>query len=116
MQHRRVTEYDHIIDTKNNYRKACRNRKIIENNCRRLFIVQVTRTAPKWPALLFKSHYRWLHLSDFHLKGANKWSQDVVLKSLLDDISNRYPVPIQLILIFVTGDLAFSGKSEEYLL
>ena len=58
----------------------------------------------------------WLHLSDFHLKKNDKWSQNVVLKSLLTDISNRYSKGRPLDFIFITGDLAFSGKSEEYLI
>ena len=64
----------------------------------------------------FRKPLRWLHLSDFHLKATNKWSQDVVLKTLLADISSRYPAPNSVDFIFVTGDLAFSGKSEEYFL
>lgn len=58
----------------------------------------------------------WLHLSDFHLKESEQWSQDVVLKSLLADISNRYCTGLPLDFIFITGDLAFSGKTEEYLI
>ena len=59
---------------------------------------------------------RWLHLSDFHLKSNEKWSQDVVLQSLLNDISNRFSNGKALDFIFLTGDLAFSGKREEYLM
>lgn len=59
---------------------------------------------------------RWLHLSDFHLKENDAWSQDVVLKSLLIDVSNRYANDPPLDFIFITGDLAFSGKSKEYLI
>ncbi len=59
---------------------------------------------------------RWLHLSDFHLRKSGKWSQDVVLRTLLQDISERYAGPDSLDFIFITGDLAFSGQSEEYLL
>ena len=58
----------------------------------------------------------WLHLSDFHLKENDTWSQDVVLKSLLTDVSNRYANGYPLDFIFITGDLAFSGKSKEYLI
>ncbi len=58
----------------------------------------------------------WLHLSDFHLKENDKWSQDVVLKSLLTDISNRYSNGTPIDFIFITGDLAFSGKDQEYLI
>ena len=59
---------------------------------------------------------RWLHLSDFHLKKKDKWSQDIVLESLLRDISKRYSGPDSLDFIFITGDLAFSGQAEEYIL
>ena len=59
---------------------------------------------------------RWLHLSDFHLKSNEKWSQDVVLKSLLTDVSTRFSDSKPPDLIFLTGDLAFSGKREEYLI
>ena len=58
----------------------------------------------------------WLHLSDLHLKATEKWSQDVVLHSLLSDVSNRYSDSAPIDFIFVTGDLAFSGKYEEYLI
>lgn len=63
-----------------------------------------------------KKIIRWLHLSDFHLKNSGKWSQDVVLRSLLKDISERYAGPDSLDFIFITGDLAWSGQAEEYLL
>ena len=59
---------------------------------------------------------RWLHLSDFHLKSNEKWSQDVVLQSLLTDVSTRFSDGNPPDLIFLTGDLAFSGKREEYLM
>ena len=58
----------------------------------------------------------WLHLSDFHLKATEKWPQDVVLRSLLTDVSNRYSNHDPIDFIFITGDLAFSGKCEEYLI
>ena len=58
----------------------------------------------------------WLHLSDFHLKATEQWSQDVVLHSLLTDVSNRYSNHDPIDFVFVTGDLAFSGKYEEYLI
>ena len=63
-----------------------------------------------------RNSLRWLHLSDFHLKKRDKWSQDVVLETLLEDISNRYSGPNALDFIFITGDLAFSGRVEEYVL
>ena len=69
----------------------------------------MTRTDPR-------QQLRWLHLSDFHLKSNDKWSQDVVLRSLLTDISNRFSDDTPLDFIFITGDLAYSGKHQEYLI
>lgn len=56
----------------------------------------------------------WLHLSDFHLRVSTGWSQDVVLSTMLEDICNRYGVEGRPDFIFLTGDIAFSGKEEEY--
>jgi predicted phosphodiesterase len=56
-----------------------------------------------------------LHLSDFHFKTDNV-SQDIVLSSLskqIQTICNTEDKPNMLI---ITGDIAFSGKTEEYLL
>lgn len=58
----------------------------------------------------------WLHLSDFHFRVKTAWSQDVVLKSLLEDVRARYAGANAPDLLFLTGDIAFSGKREEYLL
>ncbi|MBX3157102.1 MAG: metallophosphoesterase [Deltaproteobacteria bacterium] len=55
----------------------------------------------------------WLHISDIHLREETAWAQDIVLSAMLDDISRRYKaVPPDL--IFITGDIAFSGKPKEY--
>ena len=55
---------------------------------------------------------RWLHLSDLHI-GHNDETQRVAMKELVSAIgsaaSNR-----DLDLVLMTGDLAFSGVSEEY--
>jgi UDP-2,3-diacylglucosamine pyrophosphatase LpxH len=58
----------------------------------------------------------WLHLSDFHFREKVAWSQDVVTKSLLDDVRARYVGANAPNLLFLTGDIAFSGKREEYIL
>lgn len=63
---------------------------------------------------LRKGEISWLHLSDFHLRANLEWSQDVVLRSLLEDVTARYSGPQAPDLLFVTGDVAFSGKAEEY--
>lgn len=59
---------------------------------------------------------RWLHLSDFHFQKNLQWSHDVVLSSLLGDINTRYKGSAAPDLIFITGDIAFSGNEVEYAL
>lgn len=58
----------------------------------------------------------WLHLSDFHLQVKSGWSQDQVLFTMLEDIRARYSGASAPDLLFLTGDIAFSGKAEEYAL
>src|SRR5688572_32132242 len=60
-----------------------------------------------------KTTLSWLHISDIHVRESQAWSQDVVLSSLLEDIKTRYG-PTGPDLIFITGDIAFSGKPKEY--
>ena len=57
---------------------------------------------------------KWLHLSDFHLKENIKWSQDIVLNSLLEDVKQKYSGESRPDLIFITGDISFSGKKTEF--
>jgi len=57
---------------------------------------------------------KWLHISDFHCKENIKWSQDLVLNSLLNDIKQKYSGESKPDLIFVTGDISFSGKKAEF--
>lgn len=57
----------------------------------------------------------WLHISDFHLQSGDRYDRDVVLRTLVRSVQRfreregRAPD-----LIFVTGDIAFSGKPDEY--
>jgi predicted phosphodiesterase len=57
----------------------------------------------------------WLHISDIHMRPRDAWSQDVVLQALADDIQRRRRDNLPDF-ILVSGDLAFSGKAEEYAL
>jgi predicted phosphodiesterase len=57
----------------------------------------------------------WLHISDIHLRPRDAWSQDVVLTEMCDDIA-RQRRERAADFILVSGDLAFSGKAEEYAL
>ena len=58
----------------------------------------------------------WLHLSDIHFQAGDGYSLSRVMEALLVDVSDQ----IQLggfapDLIFFTGDVAFSGRTDEYL-
>ena len=58
----------------------------------------------------------WLHLSDWHQKGQD-FDRGVIMDALLRDIRNREhisPDLKEIDLIFFTGDIAFSGKDQEY--
>ncbi|TKD02479.1 metallophosphoesterase family protein [Polyangium fumosum] len=60
---------------------------------------------------------RFLHLSDLHLRPqrVKRYDQDRVLRGLVDFLAqDRARFPLDL--IFVTGDLAHSGKPDEFAL
>ena len=59
---------------------------------------------------------RWLHISDFHLRESETWSQDAVLAAMLNDIRRRVAEGPAFDFILATGDLAFSGQEAEYVL
>jgi hypothetical protein len=61
-----------------------------------------------------KTDISWLHLSDFHLRAELAWSQDVVLNSLVKDLRERYGRETTPDLLFLTGDIAYSGAAEDY--
>lgn len=56
----------------------------------------------------------WLHISDFHMRVSDAWSQDVVLKAMCEDIARQRKDGTPADFILAAGDLAFSGKAEEY--
>jgi hypothetical protein len=58
---------------------------------------------------------RFLHVSDFHLRAllVKRYDQDKVLRGLVEFLArDREGFPLDL--VFVTGDLAQSGRAEEY--
>ena len=58
----------------------------------------------------------WLHLSDWHQKGPD-FDRQVVRDALIRDIRQRADIDGSLAkvdFIVFSGDLAFSGKPEEY--
>ena len=58
----------------------------------------------------------WIHISDFHLRESKVWSQDAVLIAMLDDIKRRVAEGITFDFVLATGDLAFSGQENQYVL
>ncbi|MDJ0836598.1 MAG: AAA family ATPase [Acidobacteriota bacterium] len=61
------------------------------------------------------THLTWLHLSDLHFKVDADWQRDVVLQALMRDVIGNLPgTELAPDAVFVTGDIAHSGKDEEY--
>jgi 3',5'-cyclic AMP phosphodiesterase CpdA len=56
----------------------------------------------------------WLQISDIHMRQCDEWSQDIVLRAMADSIRQRRGQGLTFDFILATGDLAFSGKKEEY--
>jgi predicted phosphodiesterase len=59
---------------------------------------------------------QWLHLSDWHEKGS-EFDRGVVRDALIRDIRERERISAALVridFVIFSGDLAFSGKAEEY--
>lgn len=59
---------------------------------------------------------RLLHLSDIHFRTGTTWDSDPVLRALVRFIGEEVHQGLVPDLIAITGDLAFSGKPEEYAL
>lgn len=58
----------------------------------------------------------WLHISDLHHKRTIKGDGDrsVVEEAFLRDIEQQVDRGLMLDMVFITGDIAFSGRSDEY--
>ena len=56
----------------------------------------------------------WLHLSDFHIRVADSYDRDVVLRALVRSVRRFRAQGHSPDVAFATGDVAFSGKSGEY--
>lgn len=56
----------------------------------------------------------WLHISDIHMRVSEKWSHDVVLEAMCQNIAKQCREGASADFILATGDLAFSGKVDEY--
>ena len=58
----------------------------------------------------------WLHISDFHIRGGDPYDRDVVLQALVKSVAGYAQRGRAPDLIFATGDIANSGKADEYTL
>jgi len=61
----------------------------------------------------------WLHISDLHWRESEAYEANVVAQALLRDLANRIeiaPCLEHIDFIFMTGDIAFASKPEEYVL
>lgn len=74
--------------------------------------IERTRNAmpPKAPA----QPIRLLHLSDVHFAAGKAWDADPVLRALARFIGEEVSTGLAPDLVALTGDLAFSGRAEEY--
>jgi formylglycine-generating enzyme required for sulfatase activity/energy-coupling factor transporter ATP-binding protein EcfA2 len=57
---------------------------------------------------------RILHISDLHIKADDTFDRSVVLDPLLSRISEDLDSGMRPELLIVTGDIAYSGKADEY--
>ena len=56
----------------------------------------------------------WLHISDFHVRGGDPYDRDVVLRALVKSVARYRDQGRTPDVIFATGDIAHSGKPNEY--
>jgi tetratricopeptide (TPR) repeat protein/predicted phosphodiesterase len=56
----------------------------------------------------------WLHISDFHVRSGDPYDRDVVLGALVKSAAEYRHQGRSPDLIFATGDIAHSGKPQEY--
>jgi predicted MPP superfamily phosphohydrolase len=57
---------------------------------------------------------RWLHLSDTHFREDELWDRRATLKALITKVGELKEKGLAPDLVFVTGDIAWSGKPKEY--
>jgi 3',5'-cyclic AMP phosphodiesterase CpdA len=55
-----------------------------------------------------------LHISDLHFSASTTWDSDTVLDRLVNDVVRMVDSGKQPDILVVTGDVAYSGKVEEY--
>ncbi|MEA2338044.1 MAG: hypothetical protein QOE82_2051, partial [Thermoanaerobaculia bacterium] len=58
--------------------------------------------------------FRWLHLSDTHFREAELWDRRATLRALIAKVRELKDKGLAPDMVFVTGDIAWSGKPKEY--
>jgi 3',5'-cyclic AMP phosphodiesterase CpdA len=59
----------------------------------------------------------WLHLSDLHFRAETSYDENIVLRALLRDVEERIGRDgLHPDFVAVTGDIAFSGRPDQYTL
>lgn len=58
--------------------------------------------------------FRWLHISDIHFKEDESWDRRATLRALITKVRELKDTGLAPDLVFVTGDIAYSGKAKEY--
>src|SRR6266850_6022192 len=62
-----------------------------------------------------KRSLTWLHLSDLHVRSGDQYDQRVALSALINDLVAIVDTQgLHFDVVFITGDIAFSGRTEEY--
>ncbi len=63
------------------------------------------------------SFVTWLHISDLHFRDINEYNNSIIREAFKQDIQSFCQEnDLSVDIIFVTGDIAFAGKSNEYTL
>ncbi len=57
---------------------------------------------------------RWLHLSDTHFREEELWDRRATLRALIAKVGELKAKGLAPDMVFVTGDIAWSGKAKEY--
>ncbi len=61
--------------------------------------------------------FKWVHLSDLHIREKDSFNRSRVLEALFEDIKDRETIDPQLKeidAVFFTGDMAYHGYTSEY--
>jgi len=120
--HNRILAIEHILFTEPSYSSRPESEdstiQVVKNSkTQASVLVEDFEKVSSASAPLGCGTVTWLHLSDLHFQQSSAYDANVVLEPLLEDIA-RLKTDEGLCPDFaaITGDIAFSGKPEEYAL